>query len=159
PGRSEIVRFRVLQAVSLREAASESRGSGPPPAPTPAAQPPPVVHKAAAAARVAPPSEKPPQAPPVEATRPAHPIEQEEIVAVPSGGALSPPTQASSPLFAPTDASLVALDEPPTADGMTIVFGRPTQGRVAQAVWLPNRTDLVTHFNVGITGTMGSGKT
>ncbi|WP_158623696.1 helicase HerA domain-containing protein [Corallococcus llansteffanensis] len=27
------------------------------------------------------------------------------------------------------------------------------------ALWRPNRTDLVTHFNVGITGTMGTGKT
>ena len=42
-------------------------------------------------------------------------------------------------------------------DGLRIELGSLTTGQ--SAIWLPNRTDLVNHFNVGITGTMGTGKT
>lgn len=41
---------------------------------------------------------------------------------------------------------------------MRVVVGNLTESG-EEAVWLPNRTGLVNHFNVGITGTMGTGKT
>lgn len=50
-----------------------------------------------------------------------------------------------------------ASQSEPDADGQRIRIGSLRSG--ADAVWLPNRTDLVLHFNVGITGTMGTGKT
>jgi hypothetical protein len=49
----------------------------------------------------------------------------------------------------------------PTAqrpDGMRLSLGVSARGG-GPVVWMPNRTDLVNHFNVGITGTMGTGKT
>jgi DNA phosphorothioation-dependent restriction protein DptH len=52
----------------------------------------------------------------------------------------------------------VAEQRAPTPDGIKVIFGQ-LQSCADQAIWLPNRTDAVTHFNVGITGTMGSGKT
>ena len=45
----------------------------------------------------------------------------------------------------------------PAQDGLRIELGILPTGQ--PAIWLPNRTDLVNHFNVGITGTMGTGKT
>ncbi|HEY3353384.1 MAG TPA: hypothetical protein VGQ83_09060 [Polyangia bacterium] len=44
-----------------------------------------------------------------------------------------------------------------TEDGIVVTLGELDNGQPAR--WLPNRTDLVYHFNVGITGTMGTGKT
>jgi hypothetical protein len=49
--------------------------------------------------------------------------------------------------------------EADTSEGLRVVLGQVLQGAKPEATWLPNRSDLVTHFNVGITGTMGSGKT
>ena len=58
-------------------------------------------------------------------------------------------------------------DEPEEADG-TEDSGPPTRGievRIGRdssdrhVHWYPNDTELVTHFNVGVTGTMGTGKT
>ena len=48
--------------------------------------------------------------------------------------------------------------EPAAPRGMTITLGHVAQTG-EPAVWTPNHTDVVNHFNVGITGTMGTGKT
>ncbi len=75
-----------------------------------------------------------------------------------SGGALAP--EATSTITA-GESQLGAVDGAgaaivPDTDGMRVVFGSVGSD---PAIWLPNRTDLVNHFNVGITGTMGTGKT
>ena len=150
PAENELVRFRVLQAVSRREAANESPHSAPP------AHTSPVSEKEVESLRAAP-DEKPPQSLEVEVNRLATVGEQPKVVATPSASPPSSPSQASPPPPSPIDLSLVAPDQSPPADGMKIVFGCSTRGE--QAIWLPNRTDLVNHFNVGITGSMGSGKT
>ncbi len=48
-----------------------------------------------------------------------------------------------------------ALQEPPRS--MEILFGHDAQGE--PVLWCPNDTDRVFHTNVGIIGTMGTGKT
>lgn len=68
-------------------------------------------------------------------------------------------TVESNPIVVPTTEPTSARSESPTAkSGIEVRFGRLLPGN-AEALWLPNRADLVTHFNVGITGTMGTGKT
>lgn len=61
---------------------------------------------------------------------------------------------ADLPEDAGSSARVLPLQAP---DGIRVVLGSLSSGE--PALWLPNRTDLVNHFNVGITGTMGTGKT
>ncbi len=67
-----------------------------------------------------------------------------------AGGDAEKAQQSKSADAGETDAS--------SASGIRVRLGR-SQADDRDALWLPNRTDLVEHFNVGITGTMGTGKT
>ena len=48
-------------------------------------------------------------------------------------------------------------DSGPPTRGIEVRIGRDSSGRHVH--WYPNDTERVTHFNVGVTGTMGTGKT
>lgn len=61
---------------------------------------------------------------------------------------------------APEPAEIAAPDPEPEliGNGMTIRFGTDVQTK-EPVMWLPNDTNQVTHINMGIIGTMGTGKT
>jgi DNA phosphorothioation-dependent restriction protein DptH len=75
-----------------------------------------------------------------------------EVEATPPASAIERPA-ALPPATAPAPPHLRL----PAPDGLRVELGTLNTGQ--PAIWLPNRTDLVNHFNVGITGTMGTGKT
>lgn len=168
-GETELVRFRILQPVAPPAGTEEGPGSAGPqggaaggaPVAAPQAQ-----GASASAGRLATvPAAAQHGAPLAEIAPPAAPqvrrgSREGEEGERDTPAALEPPSPAAQ---APTQGpvALPPLRTPaPVAspDGMKIVFGRMAQGG-GDAIWLPNRTQLVTHFNVGITGTMGTGKT
>jgi hypothetical protein len=67
----------------------------------------------------------------------------------------APTTQVGAASAAPKPDASHRNDE-----GIVIRIGDVLQsGAVTPAIWTPNRVDRVNHYNVGITGTMGTGKT
>jgi hypothetical protein len=167
-GSEEIVRVRVLQPVSRRESQGEplapppgkppagsSSGGSPPGGTTPLTPEPerteqpmkPALNQAGLTS--APGSQtnaaRTPDAP-VEMPHPA-PVVNKATASAPPG------------LFKPGASPPPTVPQSTSSDGLKVTFGQVLQGTKSEATWLPNRTDLVTHFNLGITGTMGSGKT
>lgn len=137
PGQLEQVYFRVLRHLSE----SPPGRSQTPPAASPGRGPPaggaPTQASAARTGALSPPD------------LPVQPSPHASAVLTPQVEAASP-----SPPVAPAGSTQESGVSP---DGVRVVLGRVDSGQ--PAVWLPNRTDLVNHFNVGITGTMGTGKT
>ncbi|HEU4403952.1 MAG TPA: DUF87 domain-containing protein [Polyangiaceae bacterium] len=140
------VRFRVLSQPPPQVA------SGRPSQTTPR---PPVV---SAGSRAAP---APAPAPASAATGAQAPGEPAARPPTPSSAASPAPHRPPAPTAASPPGALASPPAEERAatndDGMRVIFGQLPRGE--PAVWLPNRTDLVNHFNVGITGTMGTGKT
>jgi len=74
---------------------------------------------------------------------------------------------AASPTASTSVSQAVALSAPPepsalrrSDEGIVVRIGDLLRaGAVTPAIWTPNRVDRVNHYNVGITGTMGTGKT
>lgn len=91
-----------------------------------------------------------------------------EPVADPRGGDSSTAPAGQDPEPAGEQRSSEPADEPPPeerpflpgdgSNGLEIQVGH-TLGTREPALWFPNRHDLVNHYNIGITGTMGTGKT
>jgi hypothetical protein len=144
---TENVRFRILEAPPLTQpepahTIEEAEPTGARVAPSPAA--PPLSDSALSSTQSTPPAPRPSGPDTVEPSSPA-PIES--IPAKTFGSAVLPKD-------AGPRARVLPLQAP---DGIRVVLGLLSSGE--PALWLPNRTDLVNHFNVGITGTMGTGKT
>ncbi|MDB4928242.1 MAG: hypothetical protein JWM10_726 [Myxococcaceae bacterium] len=86
--------------------------------------------------------------------------------------AVDPPLPAAAPTAAPSAANTPPVQDgtPPAQpkpgasrrsdEGIVVRIGDVLQpGAMTPAIWTPNRVDRVNHYNVGITGTMGTGKT
>jgi hypothetical protein len=178
PNAVEAVRVRVLQAVSRREpevavAAVDLGAAGAAAAPPPVAVPPPSAAPPPAAPASRAPvlsivTTQPTPAPLKEEALPIGPSQLAAEAVAPYGDKArvpAPPVGGQDLAAGATAASFPGASPPGTPraelspDGLRVVLGQVQQGAAGEAIWLPNRTDLVTHFNVGITGTMGSGKT
>ena len=163
-GERVTVRFRVLApqpAVVVPPPAAPPAGKVSPAMPK-AGPPPGVSRQSSEAPPLAPePSSTRPAAPPIPVLNKAQevgsrPMRPATESAVPSEGPVIRP--ASGPEQTSTLGSNLSSGSVSSApDGMRLVLGATRSG--TPALWMPNRTDLVNHYNVGITGTMGTGKT
>ena len=88
-----------------------------------------------------------------------------KLVADPTPTPVAPTATPPAISATPAQAGVASGTPEPVApsrnsEGIVVRIGDLLQsGAVIPAIWTPNRVDRVNHYNVGITGTMGTGKT